>query len=223
MIKDVYTRDFPNISNSDSLDFKSHGLVANYTYRFRRSDAFMRNEWSNYTNWAYDSLPYKANNIGSPDASIYITGYTTGQLLNANMKDILVSMGLQLDGKYRENVLNAGVYNYIEKYLNTKGNAKDGLYVYSFELNTDTRTYQPSGAMNMDKFENITFEILTINPPYDPNASFIQICDPTTGNVVGTQKNVWNIKQYNFDLRVFEEKYNVLHFSNGLCGLVYAR
>jgi len=223
LIKDVYIRDFPNLANSSSVEFKSHGLVCNYMFRFRRNDAFLRNEWSNYTNWAYDSLPYQVTNISSPEQSIFITGYSSGQLLNANMKDILVNMGILLDGKYRENILNGGVYNYIEKYLNTAGGAKDGLYLYTFELNTDNKVYQPSGAINMDKFENITFEILTINPPYDPNASFIQLCDPTTGNVIGTQKNIWNVKQYSFDLRVFEEKYNILHFSNGLCGLKYAR
>ena len=31
-------------------------MVASYMWRFRRSDANLRNEWSNYSNWAYDNV-----------------------------------------------------------------------------------------------------------------------------------------------------------------------
>ena len=40
------------------------------------------------------------------------------------------------DGKYRENELDSGVYNYIEKYSKSKGNSPNGLYCYNFCLNT---------------------------------------------------------------------------------------
>lgn len=223
LIKDVFTWDFPNLSNSRVVDIDSRGLVSNYTFRFRRSDAFMRNEWSNYTNWAYNTLPYNIDNYSGLSPIFYITSYTTGQLENANIKNIMVNMGLLLDGKYRENTLDSGVFNYTEKYNNTQGGGKDGLYVYSFSLNTDNKTYQPSGAMNMDKFDKVQMEILTINPPVDPSASFTEICDPETGAVIGTRKNIWNLNEYNYDLRIYEERFNILTFKSGLCGLEYAR
>lgn len=223
LIKDVYTWDFPNTTNSSVVDIDSRGLVSNYMFRFRRSDAFMRNEWSNYTNWAYSTIPYEIDNTSSPYPYIFITDYTNGQLENANIKNIMVNMGLLLDGKYRENTLDGGVFNYTEKYSNTKGGGKDGLYIYSFSLNTDNKTYQPSGALNMDKFDKVQMEILTINPPVDSNAAFTEICDPATGAVIGTRKNLWNLNEYNFDLRVFEERFNILSFNSGLCGLEYAR
>tara|TARA_Y100000782_G_scaffold3214_1_gene3649 strand:- start:17974 stop:19578 length:1605 start_codon:yes stop_codon:yes gene_type:complete len=223
LIKDVYTWDFPNTSNNYITDIDSRGLVSNYTFRFRRSDAHLRNEWNNYTNWAYNTLPYNISNQQSPNSSLYITDYTNPVLENANTKNILLSMGLLLDGKYRENTLDGGAFNYVEKYSNTKGGGKDGLYIYSFSLNTDNKTYQPSGAMNMDKFDKVQLEFITVSPPFDPDVPFSQVCDPVTGAIVGTRKNIWNINEYNFDLRVFEERYNILYFSSGLCGLKYAR
>ena len=35
------------------------GMVASWTWFFQRSDATLRNEWSNYTNWKHDYLPKK--------------------------------------------------------------------------------------------------------------------------------------------------------------------
>jgi hypothetical protein len=49
------------------------------------------------------------------------------------------------------------------------------------------------------------------------------ICDPATGNIIGTNKNVWNIYEYNFNCVVFEERYNILSFIGGNCGMMYAR
>ena len=34
-----------------------------------------------------------------------------------NLKQILVTLGIMIDGGYRENVLPAGVFNFIEKYV----------------------------------------------------------------------------------------------------------
>ena len=55
-----------------------------------------------------------------------------------NLKNILIDMGLTMDGIYREYVLPARVYQYAEKYLRTTGDAKDGLY-YNFCLNSNKR------------------------------------------------------------------------------------
>ena len=63
-----------------------------------------------------------------------------------NIKQILVALGIVLDGEYRENILPAGVFNYVEKYARTGGAAPDGLYCYNFCLNTSPYELQPSGA-----------------------------------------------------------------------------
>jgi len=128
-----------------------------------------------------------------------------------------------MDGKYRENVFDSGVYNYVEKYVRTAGNAPDGLYCYNFCLSTNPYEFQPSGAMNMSRFTTIELEFNTIYPVLDPSAAFYAICNPVTGEIVGVNKPSWIIYDYNFDLTVLEERYNILTFISGNAGLQYAR
>lgn len=131
-------------------------------------------------------------------------------------------MGILLDGIYRENVQPVGVYDYIEKYTRTAGDAPEGLYVYNYCLNTSPFDLQPSGAMNMNRFTNIELETTTITPPLDPYAQSMNICDPTTGEIVGVNKPTWRIYDYNFNMVLFEERINVVNFIGGNCGLLYA-
>ena len=133
-------------------------------------------------------------------------------------------MGILLNGEYRENILENGVYKYVENYQNTSGKALDGVYFYNFGLNTDFYdTLQPDGAINMSKFTNIELEFSTYQPPLDPSAQFYTICDPSSGLPIGVNKTNWNIYDYNYDLTVFEERYNIVKFVSGNCGLTYAR
>ena len=132
-------------------------------------------------------------------------------------------MGILLDGEYRENILTHGIYEYIEKYTRTKGNAQDGLYCYNFCLNTNPFDYQPSGAINLSKFKNIELEVTTYVPPIDNiNSQFDVICD-LEGNPVGVRKSNWRLYDYNYNLVLFEERYNVLSFIGGNCGMLYAK
>ena len=152
------------------------------------------------------------------------TGYFyTGVFEVANQKNILMSMGILLNGEYRENSLTHGIFDYVEKYTRTHGCAKDGLYCYNFCLNTNPLEYQPSGAINMSKFKLIELEITTYVPPFDAaNSSFNIICDGD-GNVIGTNKQNWRLFEYNYNLTVFEERYNILSFISGQCGMMLAR
>ena len=134
-----------------------------------------------------------------------------------------MALGILLDGQYRENMLPTGVYNFIEKYTRAAGNAPQGLYCYNFCLDTNPRVIQPSGAMNMSRFTNIQFEFTTNVPPIDPYAQSLTICDPTTGDIIGINKPTWRIYDYNYNLYVMEERYNILSFESGQAGLMYAR
>ena len=69
-------------------------------------------------------------------------------------------MGITMDGIYREVVLLAGVYQYAEKYLRTTSDGKDGLYCYNFCLNSNKREYQPSSAMNVNRFKKIFLSLI---------------------------------------------------------------
>ena len=252
LIKEVYEYSFPNVTGSKKVLLDSLSMVANWMWFFRRSDANMRNEWSNYSNWPYDYLPSDlknptANNgyaslpstvpfanytpavdpsgvgcyVGQENAPSNI--YVTGQYNPGNQKDIMQNWGLLLDGKYRENSFDAGVFNYVEKYARSTGNSPDGLYCYNFNLNTNPFDFQPSGAINLSKFKNIEFEFSTYQPPLDPSAQILTICNQITGEVIGINKPTWRVYDYNYDLTVLEERFNVLTFTSGNAALLYAR
>jgi hypothetical protein len=237
---------FYNVTGPNKVQLDSIGMISSYTFYLQRSDANLRNEWSNYSNWPYNYLPYDLTpastsgtyeivrtNPNGTTTTVYIgpgvnaNGKLTGWMLTGNYtleneKNILISMALLLDGSYRENAQPVGVYNYIEKYTRTAGNAPDGLYVYNFCMNSSQSDLQPSGAINMSRFTTIEFEINTIVPALDPYAQTLSICDPETGNIIGINKPTWRIYDYNFNLVVFEERINMITFVGGNCGLMYA-
>ena len=250
LIKSVYEWNYENVTGSRRVWLQSTlGMVSSWLFYFQRSDAYLRNEWSNYSNWPYNYkpvplIPAPNELIPCPwtpppcdDSSLvgcYGPGWNpvlnepTGLFMTQsfsveNQKDILLNLGILLDGKYRENILDAGVYNYLEKYTSSRGSAPDGLYCYNFCLNTEPTEFQPSGAINASKFSTIELEFTTFYPPLDPSANFLTICDPETGVPIGVNKPTWRIYDYNYNLTIFEERFNMLTFVGGNCGLMYAR
>jgi hypothetical protein len=90
-------------------------------------------------------------------------------------------------------------------------------------LNTSPFEYQPSGAINLSKFKNIELELTTYVPNVDSvNSTFGVICDQD-GNAVGISKQNWRLYEYNFNMTLYEERYNILSFIGGNCGMLYAR
>jgi len=249
LVKDVFEYNFPNITGSSKVKLTSNGMISNWMFYFQRDDVNMRNEWSNYTNWPYRTLPADIlpAPIGLPsnfiDANKLPTDlsltqgplvntltkintgfYTTGPYSVDNRKDILETLGVVLDGDYRENTMNRGVYDFIEKYTRTSGAAADGLYCYNFCLNTSPLDYQPSGAINLSRFKNIELEFTTYIPQFDAEGSkFNVVCDDTGVPIGISSKPSWMLYQYNFNMTIFEERYNVLSFIGGNCGMLYAR
>jgi hypothetical protein len=238
LIRQVRETTFYNVTGPNKIELNSIGLVTSWMWYFQRSDANLRNQWSNYTNWPYNYMPnditlapsngsYKLLSgctIGpgvNPNCSL--TGlFTTGVYTPQNIEVILLTLGILIDGQYRENLQPAGVYSFIEKYVRTTGNAPPFLYCYNFCLNTSPFDLQPSGAMNMNRFSLVEFEFTTIIPPLDPYAQALTICNPQTGDIVGINKPTWRIYEYNFNMVLFEESFNVVTFIGGNCGLAYA-
>ena len=70
-------------------------------------------------------------------------------------------------------------------------------------------------------FLNIEFEIKTITPPLAENIDVFTICDPETNEPIGVNKNISQLYKYSFDLKIFEERYNVLTFRGGNASLLY--
>ena len=354
LIKEVFETQYPNVYGSFKSNLRSIGMVSDWMLFFRRSDVPLRNEWNNYSNWAYSTKPnglvslaptygnalngpwdnslgqtnpaasnvapdtasnlvsrlgfysdlhrggiidssIVANSLGNnvtvppalgpgtnrhlknlhilealgltPTSKLILPGinpvsedeycgeasldhapnpafwkvggtmpYTyppikiTGNYSSANQKDVLLNMGVLLDGKYRENVLDSGVYQYAERYTRTRGGgASSGLYCYEFCLDTSylrpdasIEVPQPTGAINLSKFSKVELEINTYIPPLDEQAQTNVVCDGS-GNIVGINKGSWEIYKYTYVLTVMESRYNIVNFASGNAGLEWAR
>ena len=240
LIKDVFEHKYENVTGSKRIKVNSNGMISNWMWFMQRNDVNLRNEWSNYTNWPYDRLPSNVTLAGveplsgmemdlsygmavNPNSNN--TGITiTGTYRNENRKEILETMGILLNGEYRENLMTRGVYDYIEKYTRTAGAANDGLYCYNYCLNTSPFENQPSGAINLSRFKTIELEINTYSPTIDiANSSYDVICDTDTGEPIGIRKSNWRLFEYNYNMTLFEERYNILSFIGGNCGMMYSR
>jgi len=250
LIKDVFQYNYENITGTKRVKLDSNGMISSWMFYLQRNDVNLRNEWNNYSNWPYSTVPsditvqsipaetnpvdpsiyYKdakgnyyslANNPGNEiiNAGIAITG----DFAVVNRYDILETLGIILDGEYRENILERGIYDYIEKYTRTQGFAKQGIYCYNFCLNSSPFEYQPSGAMNLSKFRTIELEVTTFVPPIDLINSSFDIIFDGSGNPIGVRKSNWNLYDYNYNMILFEERYNILTFMNGNCGMLYSR
>jgi hypothetical protein len=221
VVYDVVRYEYLNTTGSKSVNIDTTGFVASYMWRFRRSDVSLRNEWTNYTNWDYLDCPSRPIQfISGIDLKI------AGDLTTSNDRNILIDLGILLNGEYRENLFNQGMYKYVEQYSRATGefydNELDGIYHYNFCLDGDKIPLQPTGATDMTKYRRITFEFNTINPPPAENPILDDICDDQ-GNIIGTRKNLWTLNKYNYDLVVYEERLNKIAFIGGLGGLMFAR
>jgi len=250
LFREVHEYNFKNVTGSNKVKIDSLGMVASWMFYFTRNDINLRNEWSNYSNWPYSYPPKDIENAPIEGTWKY-NGFTgknefensfesgfgpgvdptgnptpwmiTGDYISGFKKDIMETFGIILDGNYRENLLDQNVFNFVEKYSRTNANsATNGLYCYNFGIENSIFNTQPSGALNMSKFKNIELEFTTQVPTLDPNADFFVICDEN-GTPIGTNKSSWAIYDYNYDLNLIEERYNIIHFSSGNCALMYSR
>jgi hypothetical protein len=246
LVKDVYEYNFQNVTGTQRVELKTSGLVTGWMWNFQRNDVNLRNEWSNYTNWPYNVLPsnlVKPSRIASipydpthptstlsgpllnPDGNF--TGYfITGDFAPNNQKNILLTLAVILDGEYRELDLPSEVFQYMEKYKTNPGSPEeyeDGLYVYNFCLDSNPFYRQPSGAMNLTRFKRVQLGFTTYVPPINPDLADFQILCNAEGNPIGVKKASWQLYDYNYDLNVYEERYNVITFIGGYCGALFAR
>ena len=245
LVKTIHEYKFNDIVGTKKVELQTMGLVSNWMFNFQRNDVYLRNEWSNYSNWPYKFIPeniFLAENTLPDDyviknslQDIITTGpginvaagsltnlYIRGDYNNVNIKNILDEFGILLDGNYRENLQDFGIYEYIEKYSRSNGNSSSGLYCYNFSLNSSPYELQPSGAINMSMFNKVELEISTHVPELNENAQVLTICDQND-NIIAINKPSWIIYDYTYDLYLYVESYNILTFTGGNCGWMYTR
>ena len=242
LVKKVFERTIYNAHGVRKEDIQSYGMTVSWMWFFQRTDVPLRNEWSNYSNWLYNNkMPYPCilsldlfnslSNVNIP----YITPqhkkyslnnlnpcvqYISGPTHPGNEKNIMVNWGLYCNELVREDILPYGINNNIENYLKVEGDPDDGIYSYNFNIEKNS-SLNPSGAMNMMKFNNITFEFTTIDP-YREMSSVIntnninEIFDENNETKYCLDESAYRDLDYNYNLHIMEERYNILQFSNGI-------
>ena len=268
LVKKVYEKNIPLVQGVQKEDVDANGLTVSWMWYFQRTDVSLRNEWSNYSNWLYEGkMPYPCILIMDLSFSLndydntYVTPvraeckdtlskaynpcsqYISGPIHPMNEKNIMVDWGLHCGNLERETIFQEGVNNYIDKYINTIGAGKDGLYCYNFNI---SNLQQPSGAMNLKKFQNVYFEFSTINPYREESGeidfnSKINDCEENNiefkdayknvdeyftgafpgGQFFGVNNPTYKDYNYNFNLHIMEERYNILQFSNGMASYLF--
>ncbi len=253
LIKEVHEQDIYDLIGGDNFtNIETQGLVVSWMWYFQRSDINKRNEWSNYSNFKYNfrnekivrslyGLTYENSVIQSP----YL-----GKLNNLNWlknydiednKQILLEWGIYFDNLVRETKLDAAVSAWVDRYRGSKGSGIDGVYYYNFCLETSPFIYQPSGAINISKFNVISWEYNLTNPElkFEENiinfnsylpSSLSVTCDPISNSVTNSsnfsytnKRNAQQNFQYTYTLHIMEERYNILQIENGIANLVFAR
>ena len=300
--------------------FKSNSVAVNFMWYLQRTDVFLRNEWTNYTNWPYNEKPYtlqplyykKLNNDWYPsnitslpptleqkiytttnpdpkfsqfpemfetttsntapsqfkqmlylkDAPQYLRESVDTNLIYNNIietgasfintselkyppyfpysfkstgcnpyitgpnrkqtKNILVNWSFKLDGKNKENTLNAEYYNYVEPFLRSSGASVNGVYNYNFSLTSNPFVIDPCGYANLIYYKNIDFEYQLIELEKINDITKVAILPLCINNeFFGFNKPNWLIHDYLFTLKLFEEQFNLLTINNGLASLKF--
>jgi hypothetical protein len=250
LVKKVFERTIYNVQGVRKEDTCSYGMIVSWMWFFQRTDVVLRNEWSNYSNWLYNNkMPYPCilsfdlqhslSNVTIPyitpqNKKYSITNlapglhYVSGPTHPANEKNIMLNWGLYCNELTREEVLPYGINAYIENYLKIEGDPADGIYCYNFNIETHS-TLNPSGAMNMMKFNEITFEFTTIDPYRERIPMPVTSESIVYGNDGSLQEekrhcihdSLYKEFEYNYNLHIMEERYNILQFSNGIVNYLF--
>jgi hypothetical protein len=265
LIKEVHEQTFNDlVGGSHFTNIKTSGLVISWMWFFQRSDVKYRNEWSNYSNYNYNhgntevmslygitdllSLNHeKAETSHKLDSIVWQKKYSPKET-----KDILLEWGLYFNTSIREIILEKEMIAYIDPYSRSQGSGLSNVYYYNFCLNSDPFVYQPSGAINLSKINNVYMSYKLIDPSLkvsinDTNNYISTISDPFLyASSVGTylsnainanvtcsetnteERTTLNLKVtekyvWHYTLHIMEERYNILKIQNGIANLQYNR
>lgn len=265
LIKEVHEQTFNDlIGGSHFTQIKTSGLVVSWMWFFQRSDVKYRNEWSNYSNYNYNNSNSEIMTLyGITDllsfnsANLHITNKLDSIVWQKKFtpkenKDILLEWGLYFNNSIREITLEKELISYIDIYSRSQGSGLENVFYYNFCLNSDPFIYQPSGAINMSKINNIymsyklidpllksliissTNYISNINDPflyasvignYLSNSINSNVTCSTINNEEQTTINLKDTEKYvwHYNLHLMEERYNILKIINGVANLQFDR
>jgi hypothetical protein len=265
LIKEVHEQKINDlIGGSHFTEIQTTGLVVSWMWFFQRSDVKYRNEWSNYSNYNYnnsnseimtlygltDLVSFNSENINITnklDSIVWQKKFTARE-----NKDILLEWGLYFNNSIREITLEKEFVSYIDIYSRSQGSGLDNVFYYNFCLNTDPLIYQPCGAINMSKINNVYMSYKLIDPllkisirnetnyisnisdpflyasvigSYLSNSINSNVTCSATNNEEQTTVNLKDTAKYvwHYTLHLMEERYNILKIINGVANLQFVR
>ena len=177
--------------------------------------------------------------------------YISGPTHPRNQKDIMIDWGLYCNELARETILPAGINNYLEKYLRVEGSPDDGIYCYNFNSEKGTNLNPSGamnlGKFTDVAFEFTTIdpyrEMVPANNETDNLLKFdinvnctnngenfmeayankeLYFNNSTPGGEIHTvNKQIFTNFDYNFNLHIMEERYNVFQISSGMARYLF--
>ena len=177
--------------------------------------------------------------------------YITGPTHPRNEKNIMLNWGLYCNELERETIMPAGVNDYLEKYLNVEGNPEDGIYCYNFNIENNLNLNPSGAMnmvkftdvafefTTIDPYREMISDPLDIDLPYnfDINVNCVNngerfinahlnpenyFNNSTPGGEIHTVDNPdFTSFDYNFNLHIMEERYNVLQISSGMARYLF--
>jgi hypothetical protein len=182
LIEQVTLHPYYELNQHNILDLTLQNPVKEIIWVIGRDDRVLRNKWYEYGDKSYRRTVTYINELSE-----------TKQKVVFAEKEVLVGAKFTFNGLDRLEEKDAAYYNLVQPYQHHTVVPKQGVYVYSFSLYPER--FQPSGACNMSRINNIQLH-LTLEPPSESS--------------------------YNYEVNVYVVNYNFLRVTAGLAGVAFA-
>lgn len=171
LIKQVHQQKFDGLKENKTIELNIQHPVIEFMWVYQRDDAYLYNDWTNYTNiLSYENFNDKnerENIINRSDYNNFLTKKTN--IFN-NYYDIMYSCKFIFNGKDRFHSKDFTFFNKLIPFKCHSSSPPTGIYVYSFALNPEK--YQPSGNCNFSRINKAQIQTVLRNSTKE-NGEFI--------------------------------------------------
>jgi hypothetical protein len=183
---------FLGVYNRQLYDLQVHNPITRLLFVQRRSDAQQRNDFANFTNWAFNPVkPFLPTPGIAPPLQ---AAGSSGILLPTAQREMIRALRVLCDGNEIQEQKQVDYFTRVVPFRYMRGIGQEGLPIYSFELHGPGP--QPSGSINASLIRNFQVEIDVYPLP------------PAT--------------TYTYDINVYVENINWFEVASGMGGLKYA-
>jgi hypothetical protein len=196
---DVFNNPSPWISNDGTLtDISGNMIPLQYIINSNKYNIPHNNLYYDSSGNLYDdtnSLVLYNHVIDSSDNIYLLDSYLSDSSINYinPSQNITINM----NGNHREETKDFMYYNYVQSNTRHKTSLPNGIYSYSFAIYP--KMFQPSGALNLSKIENINL-VIELNP-----------------DLIQAMKN----NKTKVKCVIYAKTYNVLRIMSGMAGLAF--